>query len=123
MTSTLHEPNVRELLEKLFNEAAKDEDRPAREVPRDVRGRSDALADVYTNANDPTRLAIPCTAVHSAGSQFDGCPDHMTVATGASPIAGQKAVTFDVAAWSDLWFYANPIYIEVAGSTPVAGVQ
>jgi len=28
-----------------------------------------------------------------------------------------------VAAWSDLWFYANPIYIEVAGSTQVAGVK
>jgi hypothetical protein len=40
-----------------------------------------------------------------------------------NPIAGQKAVSFDVAAWSDLWFYGNPIYIEVAGGVPVAGVQ
>ena len=62
--------------------------------------------------------------MHSASSQFDGCPDHLAAATGASnPIVGQKAVSFDVAAWSDLWFYSNPIYIEVAGSTPVAGVN
>jgi hypothetical protein len=47
----------------------------------------------------------------------------MATASGASPIAGQKAVSFDVAAWADLWFYSNPIYIEVTGSTPVAGVQ
>ena len=33
------------------------------------------------------------------------------------------AVSFDVAAWADLWFYSNPIYIEVAGSTVVAGVE
>jgi len=32
-------------------------------------------------------------------------------------------VSFDVAAWSDLWFYSNPIYIEVKGSTTVAGVK
>ena len=82
------------------------------------------LPDVFTNANDPTRLRIPCTTVHSAGSQFDGCPDHLATATGAgNPIAGQRAVSFDVAAWADLWFYSNPIYIEVAGSTVVAGVQ
>ena len=46
----------------------------------------------------------------------------MTATTG-SPIAGQKAVALDVAAWADLWFYSNPIYIEVAGSSVVAGVK
>jgi predicted O-methyltransferase YrrM len=71
VTSTLHEPNVRELLAKLFNEAAKDEDRPAREVPRDVKGRSDALADVYMPVSEAggrllyalTRAAKPTTVV------------------------------------------------------------
>jgi hypothetical protein len=81
------------------------------------------LADVYTNANDTTMLRIPCTVAHSANSQFDGCPDHLASATGSSPIAGQRAVSFDVAAWADLWFYSNPVYVEVASSTPVAGVQ
>jgi hypothetical protein len=92
-------------------------------VPFETDANGNPMADVYTNANDTARLRIPCTTVHSAGNQFDGCPDHMVAATGASPIAGQKAVTFDVAAWSDLWFYANPIYIEVTGSVPVAGVN
>jgi hypothetical protein len=92
-------------------------------VPFESDASGNPLADVYTNANDTTRLAIPCTTVHSANSQFDGCPDHLAAATGTSPIAGKKAVSFDVAAWSDLWFYSNPIYIEVAGSTPVAGVK
>jgi len=96
-------------------------------VPFETDANGNPLSDVYTNANDLTRLRIPCTAAHSASSQFDGCPDHMAVATSptsgpANPIAGQKAVSFDVAAWADLWFYGNPIYIEVAGGVPVAGV-
>jgi hypothetical protein len=93
-------------------------------VPFETDANGNPLSDVYTNANDPTRLRIPCTVAHSASSQFDGCPDHLATATGATnPIAGQKAVSFDVAAWSDLWFYANPIYFEVTGSTVVAGVK
>jgi hypothetical protein len=92
-------------------------------VPFETDASGNPLSDVYTNANDTTRLAIPCTAVHSAGSQFDGCPDHLATATGTSPIVGKKAVSFDVAAWSDVWFYSNPVYIEVLGSTPVAGVK
>jgi len=93
-------------------------------VPFETDASGNPLADVYTNGQDKTRLRVPCTTAHSAGSQFDGCPDHLATATGATnPIEGQKAVSFDVAAWSDLWFYANPVYIEVAGSTPVAGVN
>jgi hypothetical protein len=93
-------------------------------VPFETDASGNPLADVFTNAGDASRLRIPCTTVHSAGSQFDGCPDHLATATGATnPIAGQKAVSFDVAAWSDVWFYSNPIYIQVAGSTVVAGVN
>jgi hypothetical protein len=92
-------------------------------VPFETDASGNPLSDVYTNANDKTRLRIPCTTAHSPGNQFDGCPDHMSTATGgaSNPINGQKAVTFDVAAWADLWFYSNPIYIEA--TTPVAGVK
>jgi hypothetical protein len=38
-------------------------------------------------------------------------------------VSGQKYSAFDVAAWADLWLYSNPIFIEVAGSTRVAGVK
>jgi hypothetical protein len=93
-------------------------------VPYETDASGNPLADVYTNRNDTTMLRIPCTTVHSAGSQFDGCPDHLVTATGATnPIVGQRAVAYDVAAWADLWFYSNPIYVEVTGSTVVAGVQ
>jgi hypothetical protein len=94
-------------------------------VPFETDPDGNPLPDLFTNAADPTKLRIPCTVAHSAGSQFDGCPDHLANATGGAdnPINGQRAVSFDVAAWSDLWFYSNPIYIEVGGSTIVAGVK
>src|SRR6478735_3703044 len=93
-------------------------------VPYETDANGNPLADVYTNAGNKDRLRIPCTVPHTSGSQFDGCPDHLPAATGAgNPIAGQKAVSFDVAAWADLWFYSNPIYIQVAGGTVVAGVD
>lgn len=91
-------------------------------VPYETDGNGNPLADVYTNAADTARLTIPCTTPHT-GNQFDGCPDHMATATGTSPIAGQKAVSFDVAAWADLSVYSNPIYVEVKNSVLVAGVQ
>jgi hypothetical protein len=93
-------------------------------VPFETDASGNPLADVFTNAQDKARLRIACDTPHSAASQFDGCPDHLAVATGATnPILGQKAVSYDVAAWSDLWFYSNPVYIQVAGSTVVAGVN
>ena len=47
MTSTLLEPSVQALLDKLFQAADNDDQLPARDVPDDVLGRADALADVY----------------------------------------------------------------------------
>lgn len=101
-------------------------------VPFETDADGNPLADVYTNASDATRLTIPCTTVGTnvpsnlelyTGYSIDGCPNHLEVATAPSPIAGQKAVSYDIAAWSDLWFYSNPIYVEVQGSTRVAGVK
>jgi hypothetical protein len=90
-------------------------------VPYETDASGNPLADVYTNADNTARLTIPCTTVGT--TEFDGCPSHLAVASGASPIAGQKAVSFDIAAWADIWFYSNPIYVQVEGSTVVAGVN
>lgn len=98
-------------------------------VPFETDANGNPLPDLYTNAAavNPTvpngtdgqpkgaNLKIPCKSVGT--TEFNGCPSHLAV------VNGQKMVSFDVAAWSDLWFYSNPIYIEVQGSTVVAGVQ
>ena len=54
------------------------------------------------------------------GDSIDGCPSHLAR---YPAVTGPKYVSYDVAAWADLWFYSNPVYIEVKGSTLVAGVN
>lgn len=105
-------------------------------LPRSTPWETDAdgnpLPDLYTNqtaytgslanANlkilcSATGTNVPATATLYTGAGIDGCPGHLPV------VNGQKYVAYDVAAWSDLWFYSNPIFVEVAGSTVVAGVK
>ncbi|WP_431266078.1 hypothetical protein ACQ859_12680 [Roseateles chitinivorans] len=95
-------------------------------VPFETDGSGNPLADLYTNANDSTKLRIACATVGTnvpanggtyTGTTIDGCPNHLPT------VGGVKYVAYDVAAWSDLWFYSNPVYIEVSGSTQVAGVK
>lgn len=45
------------------------------------------------------------------------CPSHMALTNGA------KTSSFDVAAWADLWFYSNPVFVEVQNSTRIAGIR
>jgi hypothetical protein len=98
-------------------------------VPFETDANGNPLADIHTNAGavNPSvpngtdglpaaaNLKIACKVAGT--TEFNGCPSHLPV------VNGQKMLAFDVAAWSDLWFYSNPIYIEVQGSTKVAGVN
>jgi hypothetical protein len=108
-------------------------------VPFETDASGNPLADLWTNSGaiqsktstaiefpDNFFLRIPCTTVGTnvpannvvySGTGIDGCPNHMPL------VNGQRMVAFDVAGWADLWFYSNPIFIEVAGSVPVAGVR
>ena len=111
-------------------------------VPSETDANGNPLPDLYTNATTtvtdavatpqrpatPGSLKIPCTttgaSVPSNGVPYpqtspliDGCPNHLPT------VNGVKYVAYDVAAWSDLWFYSNPVYVEVVGTTSVAGVQ
>lgn len=93
-------------------------------VPYETDASGNPLADLYTNASNTSLLRIPCFGNPSfavpatyTGAAIDGCPAHLPT------VNGLKFVAYDVAAWSDLWFYSNPIYVEVAGGTRVAGVR
>ena len=99
-------------------------------VPFETDANGNPLADLHTNSGNGTtdlvNLKIPCTTAGSnlpdngtvyTGSTINGCPNHLPV------VGGVKMNALDVAAWSDLWFYSNPIYVEVAGKTVVVGVR
>lgn len=107
-------------------------------VPFETDAAGNPLPDVWTNAQSirtktgsavefpfGAMLRIACNTVGTnlpgsevfSGNGINGCPNHLPV------VNGQKMLALDVAAWADLWFYSNPIFIEVAGSTAVAGVK
>jgi hypothetical protein len=95
-------------------------------VPFETDASGNPMADVWTNASNPANLRIPCNvtgvnvpsnSVTYTGNAIDGCPNHLAV------VNGQKYVSYDVAAWSDLWFYSNPIFVQVTGSTTVASLK
>jgi hypothetical protein len=109
-------------------------------VPFETDADGNPLADIFTNATaiNPTlpggadgvpanaNLRIPCgtagthvpdNAVVYTGDAIDGCPAHLP------EVNGVKYSAYDVAAWADLWFFSNPIFVEVKGSTLVAGIK
>jgi hypothetical protein len=54
------------------------------------------------------------------------CPAHLTLAVAGNKAGlpvGAKTSSNDVAAWADLWFYSNPVYVEVVNSVKVAGIK
>ena len=79
-------------------------------VPFETDADGNPLNDYLASPVDQTVAGnVPCTDA--------GCPAHMRT------IAGVKYSSFDVVAWADLWFYSNPVYVEVLGSSKVAGVK
>lgn len=61
---------------------------------------------------DDYSLFIECPFDNPEPNGFDGsfCPEHLPVNA-----AGNKVIDADVEAWADLWFYANPIFIDLRG--------
>jgi hypothetical protein len=111
-------------------------------VPYETDVYGNPLPDVWTNSGavqfknssaiefpDGSLLRIPCTTVGQkvpangelytgvGQPRIDGCPNHLPARDGV------KYVAYDVAAWTDLWVYSNPIFVEVERSTLVAGVK
>jgi len=97
-------------------------------VPFETDANGNPLSDLYTNASDTTKLRIPCTTVGSnvpalggrtpyTGNTIDGCPTHLPV------VAGVKYSAYDVAAWADIWFYSNPIFIQLQNPSRVASAR
>lgn len=72
-------------------------------LPPAVPAETDAEGNPL-NDWDPENAAqgpfVPCTDA--------ACPDHLVVRD------NQKVSSYDVAAWSDLWFYTNPVFIRVS---------
>lgn len=62
-----------------------------------------------TAADQSVKGNVPCADA--------ACPPHMRT------VGGIKYSSLDVAAWADLWFYSNPVFVEVINGVKVAGVK
>ncbi|MEI7783937.1 MAG: hypothetical protein WCK08_06100 [Betaproteobacteria bacterium] len=78
-------------------------------TPNETDADGNPLLDYLVIPFDTTKPGtVPCND--------SACPAHLRT------INGVKYSGFDVAAWSDLWFYANPVYVQVSGSVAVASI-
>jgi hypothetical protein len=79
-------------------------------VPFETDANGNPLNDYEVAPFDQTLPGnVPCNDA--------GCPAHLRT------VAGVKYSGVDLAAWSDLWFYANPVFVEVIGKVRVAGIR
>lgn len=68
-------------------------------VPAETDAQGNPLND-WDPENADQGPFVPCNDA--------ACPSHLVVRN------NQKVSSYDVAAWSDLWFYSNPIFIRVS---------
>ena len=79
-------------------------------VPYETDADGNPILDYEVSPFDQTVAGrIPCADA--------ACPAHLRT------VAGVKYSSFDVASWADLWFYSNPVFVEVVGNVKVAGVK
>jgi hypothetical protein len=73
-------------------------------TPNETDANGNPLLDDTTTGN-----TIECKSA--------SCPSHLNT-DGVKKYSG-----YDVAAWADLWFYSNPVFVEIVGDLTVAGAK
>jgi len=78
-------------------------------TPNETDADGNPLLDYLVIPFDTSKPGtVPCNEA--------ACPAHLRT------INGIKYSSFDVSAWADLWFYSNPVFVQVTGSTSVASI-
>jgi hypothetical protein len=73
-------------------------------TPNETDANGNPTADDTSNFNK-----IPCTSA--------ACPTHLNNASGV------KYSSYDVAAWADLWFYSNPVFVEIQSDLKLLAIK
>ncbi len=77
-----------------------------------IRARGTNLPVNTPNATDADGNPLADTNIDNITCTDPACPSHLP--TDAN---GNKIVDADIEAWSNMWFYTNPIFIKVQGGT------
>lgn len=78
-------------------------------TPFYLRARGTNIPAATPNVTDSLGNPLPDTGIINVLCDDPACPAHLPV------VAGTLRVKNDVEAWSNLWFYANPIFVRPAG--------
>lgn len=78
-------------------------------TPFYLRARGTNMPPAVPNVTDSQGNPLADTGIDNVVCDDPACPAHMPT------VNGTRRVDFDVEAWSNLWFYANPIFIRPAG--------
>jgi hypothetical protein len=79
-------------------------------TPQYIRARGTNIPDATPNVTDSAGNPLLDVNNSLVSCTDAACPAHLQM------VAGVKQVTFDVQAYSNLWFYANPIFIRPQGT-------
>jgi len=79
-------------------------------TPFYIRARGTNMPVSVPNVTDSAGNPLSDTLIGNVPCADPACPAHMPA------VAGTRRVDTDVEAWSNLWFYANPIFVRPAGS-------
>jgi len=79
-------------------------------TPFYIRARGTNIPPATPFVTDSTGNPLTDTGIGNVPCTDAACPAHLPV------VGGVRQVDFDVEAWSNLWFYANPIFVRPAGS-------
>ena len=79
-------------------------------TPFYLRARGTNIPTATPNVTDSVGNPLADTGIINVVCDDPACPAHLPV------VAGTTRVKNDVEAWSNLWFYANPIFVRPAGT-------
>ena len=79
-------------------------------VPFYIRPRGTNMPVSVPNVTDSQGNPLIDSLITNVVCDDAACPAHMPT------VAGTRRVDFDVEAWSNLWFYGNPIFVRPAGA-------
>lgn len=79
-------------------------------TPGYIRARGTNIPNATPSVTDTSGNPLLDTSNTLVTCTNAACPAHL------ASVGGVKRVTFDVQAWSNLWFYTNPIFIRPAGT-------
>jgi hypothetical protein len=93
-------------------------------TPNETDADGNPLLDFYANNIPcPFPYVDPVTEgeIGDVFTEFnpETCPPYMPF----NERIGSQVIDFDVEAWTDLWFYANPVFVSVEGNTQEASAR